>query len=223
MEKHLDSNGTGQMTIAVFGASGRTGKLLCSQALNRGYRVVAIVRDPTKVASIEGLEVVTADIFDLDQVTHALKDVAAVFNCLGSNDLKPSTLQRTTIEVMLRAMKAAHVRRIIVLGASGALHDALKHETLGRKIFFWIIRNTFLKNPMDDSGAQQRIIENSDADFTVVHPPRLTDVPLVGRYRVDMEGLPRGARELGRADLAEYMLSLLNDPGSIRKGPYVAY
>ncbi|TKX84333.1 NmrA family protein, partial [Halorubrum sp. SS5] len=34
------------MRIAVFGASGRTGRPLVEQALDRGHEVVAFVRDP---------------------------------------------------------------------------------------------------------------------------------------------------------------------------------
>ena len=211
------------MRIAVFGASGRTGQLLCKQAAEAGHAVVAIVRDPTKVVGIAGIEVVKADIFALAEVTPALKGVEAVFNCLGSNDLGKTDLQRTTIKVIQEGMRANGIKRIIVLGASGALHNALKHESLGRKIFFWIIRNTFLKNPMEDSGAQQKIVEASEMDYTIVHPPRLLDSPYTGKYRVDFEGLPKGGRELGRADLAEYMLGLLDEPSSVRKGPYVAY
>ena len=120
-------------------------------------------------------------------------------------------------------MRSNGIRRIIILGASGALHDPMKYETFGRKIFFWIIKNTLLKNPMEDSGAQQKIVEASEMDYTIVHPPRLTMAPYIGKYRVEQDGLPNAGRELGRADLAEFMLSLLNDPASIRKGPYVAY
>jgi putative NADH-flavin reductase len=184
---------------------------------------VAIVRDPSKAADVPGLQVVRADIMDLAQVRQALEGVDAVFDCLGSNDLKKTDLQRRSITVILDAMRANGIKRIVVLGASGALHDAMRHETLGRKVFFWLIRHTFLKNPMDDSGAQQRLVEASEMEYTIVHPPRLTDGPKLGNYRTDQVGLPRGGRELSRADLADYMLRLLDDQSSIRRGPYIAY
>ena len=211
------------MTIAVFGASGRTGKLVCELGVKAGHQIRAIVRDPQKVAMIEGIEIVQADVFNQNQVESALKNVDAVINCLGSNDLGKTNLQETTIQIIIKAMQVCNVKRIVILGASGALHDPMCNETLGRKIFFVIIRNTLLKNPMNDSGAQQKIIEASDLDYTVVHPPRLLDIPAKGAFRTDPNGLPRGGRELGRADLATYMLSLLEDPSSIRTGPYIAY
>ena len=90
-------------------------------------------------------------------------------------------------------------------------------------MFFWIIRHTFLKHPMNDSGAQQRIVEASDTDYTVVLPPRLIDEPARGAYRVDLEGLPAGGQLLARADLAEFMLRQLDQPSIVRGSVYVAY
>ena len=37
------------MKIAVFGASGRTGRPLVEKALAKGYEVTALVRDPAKI------------------------------------------------------------------------------------------------------------------------------------------------------------------------------
>jgi putative NADH-flavin reductase len=211
------------MRVAVFGASGRTGKLLVNQCLTAGHTVVSIVRDKSRLSVSEGLEVQVADVFDADALTLVLRGVEAVFTCLGANDLKPSTLQERSIAAILSAMKANGIKRLVVLGASGALHPSLKYEGFGRKIFFFLIRNTFLKNPMRDSGRQERLVEQSDTDYTVVHPPRLTDGPRTGQYRVEVDGLPKGGRFLSRADLAEFMLAVLEDPATYRTGPYVAY
>jgi putative NADH-flavin reductase len=145
-----------------------------------------------------------------------------VFDCLGSNHLGKTDVQAKSIRVILEAMKAQGIKRIIVLGASGSLHPSLCHATFGRKVFFWIIRNTLLKHPMNDSGEQQRIVEASDTDFTIVLPPRLMDEQPKGQYRVDDAGLPKDGRFLSRADLATFMLSQVGAPESIRRSIYVA-
>ncbi len=211
------------MKLAIFGASGRTGKILIEQALSAGHQVVAVVRDIAKITPAQNLEIRSVDISNLEETTKVLEGVEVVFNCLGSNHLGKTDLQEKSIQVILKAMSANGIKRIIVLGASGSLHPSLKHASFGRKIFFWIIRNTFLKHPMRDSGNQQRILEGSSADYTVVLPPRLTDGPYVGKYRVDAEGLPPQGQLLGRADLAEFMLRQASDPQWIRQCPYVAY
>ena len=82
------------MTIAVLGASGRTGKLICEQAVKLGHKVIAIVRDSAKVSAIQGITAIEADVQNLDAMRSSLAGVDAVINCLGSNDLKKTTLQQ---------------------------------------------------------------------------------------------------------------------------------
>lgn len=53
------------MKLAVFGASGRTGRLIVRQALDAGHDVTAAVRDPARLTiSDPSLDVVTADLTD---------------------------------------------------------------------------------------------------------------------------------------------------------------
>lgn len=210
------------MKLAIFGATGRTGQILVRRSLEAGYSVVAIVRDATKIQPQPNLEIVVADVLNPKEVGKALAGVDVVLTALGATHLKKSDLLPESIKSIIAAMNAKGIRRLIVLGASGALHPAWKYASLGRKIFFLIIRNTFLKHPMNDSGAQERIVEASDLDYTVVHPPRLLDGPYTGKYRVVADGLPPGGHELNREDLAEFMLAQVTDPTWIRKGPYVA-
>ena len=40
------------MKILLFGATGRTGKIILQKALNDGHEVTAIVRDPSKLEGI---------------------------------------------------------------------------------------------------------------------------------------------------------------------------
>ena len=72
------------MRLAVFGATGRTGKPLVEQALNAGYEVTAFVRDPSKLATKhERLTVVQGDATDavaVERVVHVADAVRA-----GSN------------------------------------------------------------------------------------------------------------------------------------------
>lgn len=50
------------MRIAIFGASGRTGRPLVEQALEAGHEVRALVRDPSKLTESHGrLAVIRGD------------------------------------------------------------------------------------------------------------------------------------------------------------------
>jgi putative NADH-flavin reductase len=67
------------------------------------------------------------------------------------------------------------------------------------------------------------IVRRSDADWTIVRPPRLTNGSRTGRYRLETGGnVPRGF-SLSRADLAGAVLGLIDEPAAARRGVGVAY
>ena len=185
------------MNVVVFGANGGTGKALVDGALAKGYAVTAFVRDPSSLHARDGLRIVQGDALDAAAVRAASANIIA-------------------------GMDEHGVKRLIVLGAAGALHDPTVHQSAQRKIFFTLIKNTLLKNPLADSGKQERRIEASDLDYTVVHPPRLLDDPAAGKYRVDPDGLPVNSDSIPRADVADFMLRCLADNIYVRQGPYIS-
>ena len=62
------------MKIAVFGATGGTGKQVVQQALAAGDQVTALVRDPAKLAiDSANLTVVTGNVLDAAKVEETLQ------------------------------------------------------------------------------------------------------------------------------------------------------
>lgn len=72
------------MKITVFGATGRTGREVVRLALERGYNVVAFVRDSRKV-NIENpqLEVVQGELNNKEALRATLKGSDCVISALG--------------------------------------------------------------------------------------------------------------------------------------------
>ncbi|MGB3407937.1 MAG: NAD(P)-binding oxidoreductase [Jannaschia sp.] len=72
------------VTIAVFGATGQTGRHVLSHALWRGHGVRALVRDPGKLR-IEGdrLTVITGDFDDVEALRATVRGATHVICCAG--------------------------------------------------------------------------------------------------------------------------------------------
>src|ERR1700761_3602944 len=104
----------GCMRIAVLGATGQTGRQLVEQALARGHEVVALARDPGRVAAAPNLIVVAADVFQPATMAAALAGVDAVVSGLGQIGDVDGTLAAGA-----RAVAAAGVGRVVWLGALG--------------------------------------------------------------------------------------------------------
>ncbi len=86
MPTQSDIPGDGR-TIAVFGASGHTGRFVVAQLLRRGFAPIAIGRDSAKMADSgfpqRGVLIRIASIDDPASLDRSLADAAAVINCAG--------------------------------------------------------------------------------------------------------------------------------------------
>ncbi|MFF5937200.1 saccharopine dehydrogenase family protein [Streptomyces sp. NPDC012508] len=95
--------GSGQKTVAVFGAYGHTGRFVVAELLDRGFVPVLAGRDAGKLrefaATRPGLEARPATVDDPASLDRALAGAAAVVNCAGPF----ATTAAPLIEAALRA------------------------------------------------------------------------------------------------------------------------
>jgi putative NADH-flavin reductase len=210
------------MKVIVFGATGGIGRLLVTGALELGHAVTAFVRNGQSLEPRDGLRIVQGDIFDPQSVADAIDGHRAVFSALGARTLKAEPVLSRAIPLIINGMHFHMVDRIISVGAAGALYPAGKYQPPIATVLFAIIRATVLRHPMADQRAQERLLAATDLDYTIVRPPRLTDDPATGTYRVLPDAVPSSSRRISRADVADFMLQQLVDPRFHRRGVYLA-
>jgi hypothetical protein len=75
----------------------------------------------------------------------------------------------------------------------------------------------FFPKTVADASAMERIFTNADLDWTMVRPPRLTDKPYTGKYRMREGHLPRLGLKVSSANVADLMSKLAENHASIRK------
>lgn len=105
------------MKIGVIGASGKAGKLIMEEAINRGHEVTAIVRNASKVKN-EHTAIIEKDIFDLS--SNDLKDFDVVVNAFGASPGQEH-LHVEAGNVLIDTLKDAPNTRLIVVGGAGSL------------------------------------------------------------------------------------------------------
>ncbi|MYM34354.1 NmrA family NAD(P)-binding protein [Duganella sp. FT94W] len=67
------------MTILVTGATGRVGRQVVQQLVQRGADVRVLVRDPSKAEFPASVEIVKGDLLDIDSLRSAFKGVSTLF------------------------------------------------------------------------------------------------------------------------------------------------
>src|ERR1700712_1396473 len=217
------------MNIAIFGASGATGKLLTQRCLAAGYNVTALLRTPEKFSLRDRVQVVPGSPFDLASVRQTIKDTDAVLSALGAKSLRKEDVLERAVPQIIAAMQetisqSKPVRRIIVLGSAGALPSSLDKQPAWRR---WVVQNivykTFLKWPVASQISQWNNLSHSNLDWTMVMPPMLTNGPARRSYRIDGDALPPNGSRISRADVADFMMQQIDNPQWIKKGVYISW
>ena len=201
------------MKITVFGATGKTGLEVVKQALELGHHVSAFVRDPNKVVLKHvNLTVFKGDVLELSDVTQALKQQAAVIIALGAgNSLGKTRVRSLGTANIIESMNHHGIERILAVSAMGVL-ESWQTLSFMNKLFF----ATLLKNARIDHEAQEKHIKNSSLKWTIVRPSALTDGEATNDYGVG-ELLRAKVAKISRADVAAFMLSILENPKYTQK------
>ena len=213
------------MKIAIVGATGRTGHHVLEHALERGHTVVAIARDPGRLAGMprvgapDAVRVVKATAQDVAALTDAFRDVDAVVSALGPNKTSGDRVLTTGVTATLAAMEAAGVRRLIVVSASGHLTDG---DALFVRMLVKPILQAALRKSYADMREMERIVQASDTDWTIMRPPMLTDKDARGTYQARRNLNVRSGFTITRTDLAAAILDQLEDETTIRQAVSVA-
>ncbi len=161
------------MRIAVLGASGRVGGLVVDQALERGHKVVALVRTPDKIAAAtrRQVEVRKADVFSPETFPD-LGDADVAISAIGVG--KGDGLGALAAGAELLA--AAGVRTVwlgalgsgVSTGAGGRIYQAVMRMAVGKELAA--------------KAEADRIALAAGA--TVFHAPDLTGGPLGPNRRI---------------------------------------
>ena len=207
-------------TLALFGATGRTGRHLLQQALERGYNVRVLARDPGKLAvQSERLVVVRGNLKDAACVEEVITGADAVLSVLGPTSNEPTfEISRGTADIM-STMKRQGVKRLIISAGAG-VGDPGDTPKLFNKLINVALKAT-ARNVYEDMLKTVDQVRGSGLEWTVVRVPRLTDGPKTGQVRVGMVGQGTGAN-LSRADMAEFMLKQVDDGRHLRQAPAIS-
>jgi putative NADH-flavin reductase len=204
------------MKLAVFGATGGTGKQVVQQALAAGHHVTALVRDPAKLDLIQpALTVRRGNVLEPEDVFNTVSGADAVIVSLGSTANNPDSVVSHGTANVVDAMQKAGVARLIVVTSLGVGES--KDQV---PFFFKALMATALRKTMQDKEAQEKLVKASGLDWTIVRPGGLTDGPLTGQYRYGLD--PKlVAGQVSRADVAEFVLKQLTDTQFLRKAPAI--
>ena len=112
------------MKIAIFGATGHTGKFILRDALDAGHSASVLVRNPSKLPPGKyKLTIHLGDATDDDNVEDTVFGQDVVVSALSlTASARPGTVA-AAIGHIINAMQSNRLRRIVVVAGAGILLD----------------------------------------------------------------------------------------------------
>ena len=205
------------MNITVLGAGGQVGRGVVALCLKRGHTVTALVHSRNPFEGQAGLTVLTGDIYNRDDIVHALAGSEAVISALGSWHTKRKDVLMSAMELVIPAMKAVGMRRIITVTGSGALWSGDHVRLIDRlaRLMLLVIAPKILK----DGEAHIELLARSGLDWTSVRSPAMTGSQQAG-YALRSR-LPIGVTMIPRLAVATAMVDVLETNGFSEQAPVI--
>lgn len=190
--------------VLVAGATGGTGQEVVDQALAKGFRVRALVRDEAKARTLFGdrVQYAVGDVREPRSLRRAVKGVDVVLSALGSNvqrdpENSPERVDFAGVKALAQAAKAASVSQFILVSSMGVTHPEHQLNAMLDHVLQWKLKG-------------EDAVRATGINYTIVRPGALTNEPGGERGIRIMQGdRPEGEGSISRSDVAAVLVSAI--------------
>ncbi|KAI9666058.1 MAG: hypothetical protein M1821_003993 [Bathelium mastoideum] len=221
------------MRSIILGGSGRTGKLVIQEVLERGHSITALVRDPSSLTAHPGLAIVQGtptSMADIEKAVTAVPEqipsVAIVtLNARRGSDSpfsKPVAPPRFMADCnvnLMAVMKHHGVGKLVVLSAAGTADSFREVNWLVRLM----IRNTNMRHQYLDHDAMDEEVKESGLEFVLVRPGMLVEgeAKPVREWGNQGRGMPMMAK-ITRKSVAKFLSDAVEKKNWNGRTPVIA-
>lgn len=205
-------------TITIFGASGKVGRLVVSDALARGYSVTAFVHTHSDFDTHPALTVIQGDVHSKSDIENALAHSTAVISTLGSWSTKQKDILTAAMSNIIPTMEAGNPKRIVSLTGADARARG-DDKSLVHHFSHTVIRMMNGKI-LEDGENHIKLLENSSLDWTVIRAPIMNSRD--SRVYMLSHKRPRPWNTVPRKAVAEALLNQLEKNSLSQQAPFIS-
>ena len=205
------------MKVLVFGANGKTGRMVVERATAAGHEVTAFVRN-SEEGGAPSVKVAKGDATNRADVNAAMQGQEAVIDTIGGKTpYKETDLESSAAAVIISSMREAGVRRLIATSMLG-VGDSNENAPLYARLLV----STFLRGANKDKSAMETEVTASGLDWTILRPAILNDAEALGGVQIIAEGTEEKAHKITRVDLADFIVQQLPATNYLRQSIVIA-
>jgi putative NADH-flavin reductase len=211
------------MKISILGSTGFLGKVLLEKALDKGYEIKTLVRNPEKLGEFkERVEFIQGNVFNVNDIEKAVSDCDVVISTVGPPQRNPGNpeIYKKGIEDLVAVLEKKNIRRYIHIG--GAAHPGGENEnwTLGRK-FLRIFLRIFAKPILEAKYLEWEVLKKSKLEWTLVRPPRISKAKSEGK-KIMADDKNLASMQVNVDDLAGFIIDQITSGVWLKKAPLVS-
>jgi len=138
----------------------------------------------------------------------------AVIVTIGPGMSRKNTVRSVGTRNVVEAMRQQGVKRLICQSTLGA------QESWSNLNFYWkrIMFGAVIRPIFKDHEHQERIVQASELDWTIVRPSAFKDKPGEGDYLVDIDPSVNNLKlTIAKSEIADFLVSQLNDDSYLRR------
>lgn len=205
------------MTITVFGASGKVGRLVVEQLLAAGHTVTVFVHSNSPFEISERLRIVKGDVHNAPFVEAAVRGSEAVISTLGSWGTPTKDIVSTATGAIIPAMLQTGAKRLITLTGSGAWTPGDKISIANRvqHAAFRLLAGKIIRDAED----HLRLLADSQLDWTCLRSPVMKQGAPTA-YELN-KAMPKPWETISRATVAKAIVDQLYDQSYLRSAPHL--
>jgi putative NADH-flavin reductase len=201
-------------SVLIIGANGGIGRQAVEIALAAGHHVTALLRQPANLTLTHpNLEKVQGDVMHPETFERYIQDQDVVISALGVKGGlmgdKPTTLYSRGNANLVQVMQRKGIRRAYFISAS-AIEISPVLPFYVRFAAKYILQR-LLRHMYADQREMERLVKESNLDWTIIRPPRLTNKPVTGKYRFSINSFLKNSMVISRADVAHFMINNISD------------
>lgn len=204
--------------IAIIGGTGKVGRRIALKALENGYQVRMLVRNPIMLTFDDRIEIVEGNVQNSEDIHKLLKDCQIVINTFGQ-PLKEKQIYSSVTETILQIMADLQIERYIgVTGGSLTITGDKKSliNRVGAKVFEIVYSNMMI----DKKNEWHILNENNLIKWTLIRLPFIVEGEEIGNIKENLRDMP-GTR-ITNGDIATFIINQIKNPKYVHRAPFIS-
>ncbi len=209
---------TNNRSVAIIGSTGKAGKHLVSTAIEQGYHVKILLRNPDKNKfSHDNLEIVVGDAQSRESLEKLTENVDIIINSVGQNP-KDAPFYSSITRDLIDIAEKKNIKRLVCVTGAVVTTPSDKKDFVA-KLGVFVMKFIYSKM-VADKQKEFSALSNSNLDWTLVRLPMISHDKGTGKIKESLKTTP--GVQITNEDIADSIIEMITKDRYIHQAPFIS-